>query len=208
MNIQPQLIKDCINRNRRSEYELYKLTYSYLMSICVRYTRNQDLAKEILNVGFLKILNNLDKYKEEIPFKAWIRRIMINTLIDEYRKNKKQSEVIDYVEEYYDNSEYAELNSALDRINTAKIHELITKLPPMAQQVFNLFVVDGYSHKEIAEMLSIEEGTSKWHLNSARTKLKEMLEQIVAPYKVELWNNHVSLDTNIKYKNMVIPYGL
>ncbi|HRD37871.1 MAG TPA: RNA polymerase sigma factor, partial [Bacteroidia bacterium] len=101
-------------------------------------------------------------------------------------KNKKQSEVIDYVEEYYDNSEYAELNSALDRINTAKIHELITKLPPMAQQVFNLFVVDGYSHKEIAEMLSIEEGTSKWHLNSARTKLKEMLEQIVAPYKVEL----------------------
>ncbi|HRD37870.1 MAG TPA: sigma factor, partial [Bacteroidia bacterium] len=70
MNIQPQLIKDCINRNRRSEYELYKLTYSYLMSICVRYTRNQDLAKEILNVGFLKILNNLDKYKEEIPFKA------------------------------------------------------------------------------------------------------------------------------------------
>lgn len=198
MNIQPQLIKDCINRNRRSEYELYKLTYSYLMSICVRYTRNQDLAREILNVGFLKILNNLDKYKEEIPFKAWIRRIMINTLIDEYRKNKKQSEVIDYVEEYYDNSEYAELNSALDRINTAKIHELITKLPPMAQQVFNLFVVDGYSHKEIAEMLSIEEGTSKWHLNSARTKLKEMLEQIVAPYKVELWNNHVSLNTNIK----------
>lgn len=186
MNIQPQLIKDCINRNRRSEYELYKLTYSYLMSICVRYTRNQDLAREILNVGFLKILNKLDKYKEEIPFKAWIRRIMINTLIDEYRKNKKQSEVIDYVEEYYDNSEYAELNSALDRINTAKIHELITKLPPMAQQVFNLFVVDGYSHKEIAEMLSIEEGTSKWHLNSARTKLKEMLEQIVAPYKVEL----------------------
>lgn len=208
MNIQPQLIKDCINRNRRSEYELYKLTYSYLMSICVRYTRNQDLAKETLNVGFLKILNNLDKYKEEIPFKAWIRRIMINTLIDEYRKNKKQSEVIDYVEEYYDNSEYAELNSALDRINTAKIHELITKLPPMAQQVFNLFVVDGYSHKEIAEMLSIEEGTSKWHLNSARTKLKEMLEQIVAPYKIELWNNHVSLNKSINENNMVIPYDL
>lgn len=186
MNIQPALIKDCINRNRRSEYELYKLTYSYLMSICVRYTRNQDLAKEMLNVGFLKILNNLDRYKEEVPFKAWIRRIMINTLIDEYRKQKKQNEVIDYVEEYYDSSDYAELNSALERINTAQIYDLITKLPPMAQQVFNLFVIDGYSHKEIGDILGIEEGTSKWHLNSARAKLKEMLEQIVAPYKVEL----------------------
>lgn len=186
MNIQPLLIKECINRNRRSEYELYKLTYSYLMSICIRYTRNQDLAKETLNVGFLKILNNLEKYKEEVPFKAWIRKIMINTLIDEYRKQKKQSEVIDYVEEYFDNSDYAELNSALERINTAQIYELITKLPPMAQQVFNLFVIDGYSHKEIGEKLNIEEGTSKWHLNSARVKLKEMLEKIVTPYKVEL----------------------
>lgn len=185
MNIQPKLIKDCINRNRRAEYELYKLTYSYLMSISIRYTRNQDLAKEMLNVGFLKILSNLERYKEEIPFKAWIRRIMINTLIDEYRKQKKQSEVIDYVEEYYDNSDYAELNSALDKINTAQIHALIAKLPPMAQQVFNLFVVDGFSHKEIGELLSIEEGTSKWHLNSARAKLKDMLEQIVTPYKIE-----------------------
>lgn len=186
MNIQPQLIKDCINRNRRSEYELYKLTYSYLMSISIRYTRNQDLAKEMLNVGFLKILNNLDKYRDEIPFKAWIRKIMINTLIDEYRKQKKQSEVIDYVDEYYDNSDYAELNTALEKINANQIHELIAKLPPMAQQVFNLFVIDGYSHKEIGDILNIEEGTSKWHLNSARAKLKEMLEKIVAPSKIEI----------------------
>lgn len=185
MNIQPKLIKDCINRNRRSEYELYKLTYSYLMSICIRYTRNQDQAKEYLNIGFLKILSNLEKYKEEVPFKAWIRKIMVNTLIDEYRKHKKQSEVIDFVEDYYDNSDYAEMNSALDRINTGEIHKLIAQLPPMAQQVFNLFVVDGYSHKEIGELLNIEEGTSKWHLNSARQKLKDMLEQIVAPYKIE-----------------------
>lgn len=186
MNIQPKLIKDCINRNRRSEYELYKLTYSYLMSISIRYTRNQDLAKEYLNVGFLKILNNLEKYKEEVPFKAWIRKIMINTLIDEYRKQKKQNEVIDYVEEYYDNSNYAEFNSALDNINAAEIYKMIAKLPPMAQQVFNLFAIDGYSHKEIGEILGIEEGTSKWHLNSARTKLKEMLEHIVTPVKIEV----------------------
>ncbi|MGZ4089519.1 MAG: RNA polymerase sigma factor, partial [Bacteroidia bacterium] len=86
MNIQPELINECINRERRAEYAMYKATYSYLMSICIRYTRNSDKAKEILNMGFLKILDNLEKYRPEVPFKTWIRRIMINTLIDEYRK--------------------------------------------------------------------------------------------------------------------------
>ena len=184
MNVRPDLIKDCINRKRKAEYELYKVTFSYLMSICIRYTRNQDLAKETLNIGFLKILTNLGKYSPEVPFKAWIRKIMINTLIDEYRKHKKNSEVIDYVEEYYETSNYYEQNTAIDKISVDQIHTLIAKLPNMAQQVFNLFVVDGYSHKEIGEMLNIEEGTSKWHLNSAREKLKLMLEQIVTPPKL------------------------
>ena len=184
MNVRPDLIKDCINRKRKAEYELYKVTYSYLMSICIRYTRNQDLAKENLNMGFLKILTNLEKYSPEVPFKAWIRKIMINTLIDEYRKHKKHSEVIDYVEEYYETSNYSEQNGAIDKISVDQIHLLIAKLPNMAQQVFNLFVVDGYSHKEIGELLNIEEGTSKWHLNSAREKLKVMLEQIVTPAKL------------------------
>lgn len=185
MNVQPKLIKDCINRNRKAEYELYKVTYSYLMSICIRYTKNQDQAKEQLNIGFLKILNNLEKYSQEVPFKAWIRKIMVNTLIDEYRKHKKQSEVIDFVEEYYDNSSFSEQNTAIDKMSTDQIHTLISKLPPMAQQVFNMFVVDGYSHKEIGEILNIEEGTSKWHLNSARQKLKEMLEDLVTPAKLQ-----------------------
>jgi RNA polymerase sigma-70 factor (ECF subfamily) len=136
-------------------------------------------------MGFLKILNNLEKYNEEVPFKAWIRKIMINTLIDEYRKHKKQSEVIDFVEEYYENGSYYEQNGAIDKMSAAQIHSLIAKLPPMAQQVFNMFVIDGYSHKEIGEILDIEEGTSKWHLNSARQKLKEMLEHLVTPAKLQ-----------------------
>ena len=185
MDVQPKLIKDCINRNRKAEYELYKVTFSYLMSICIRYTKNQDQAKEQLNMGFLKILTNLEKYSETVPFKAWIRKIMINTLIDEYRKHKKNSEVIDYVEDYYETSNYSEQNTALDKISVDQIHKLIEKLPPMAQQVFNLFIIDGYSHKEIGDMLNIEEGTSKWHLNSARQKLKEMLEKLVTPAKLQ-----------------------
>lgn len=156
---------------------MYKITFSYLMSICIRYTRNEDTAKEILNIGFLKILTHLEKYKAEVPFKAWIRRIMINTLIDEFRKQKKLHSNIEYVEDYIETSNFSEANTAIQNLNAAQIRQLIEKLPPASQQVFNLHAIDGYTHKEIGELLNISEGTSKWHLNSAREKLKVMLEK-------------------------------
>ena len=175
MNIQPALIALCIKRYRKAEYELYKNTYSYLISICLRYTRDRDTANEVLNVGFLKILTNLEKYNLAIPFKVWIRKIMVNTLIDEYRKIKREREKVTYVEEYYDSSDYAEANGALSKFDCKEIYDLISLLPEATKQVFNLFVIDGYSHKEIGDMLGISEGTSKWHLNAARTKLKEQI---------------------------------
>ncbi len=183
MNIELELITACINRERRAEYELYKTTYSYLMGICFRYTNSREEADQMLNLGFLKILKNLDKYKPEIPFKVWIRRIMINIIIDEFRKEKRHKENVEYVEEYYDNSNYAEQNNALAKMNVEQIHELITKLPPMSQKVFNLYIIDGFSHKEIADMLNMSEGTSKWHLNFSRSKLKEMLDKLISPLK-------------------------
>lgn len=179
MIIQPNLIKDCIRRDRRAEYELYKTLYRYLMSICYRYTHQKELAEEMLNIGYLKILNNLEKYDSDLPFKAWVRRIMVNTLIDEYRKNKNLKSKISYVEEYYDTEEYSDTNSALKKLNAKEILAMIEKLPKASAQVFNLFAIDGYSHKEIAEMLEISEGTSKWHLNYARQKLKEMIGETV-----------------------------
>jgi RNA polymerase sigma factor (sigma-70 family) len=179
MNIQPTLIASCIKRDRKAEYELYKNTYSYLMSICLRYTRDKDMASEMLNVGFLKILSNLEKYNLAIPFKVWIRKIMVNTLIDEYRKTKREKERVTYVEEYYDSANYSEANEALSKINVQQIYALINDLPEATKQVFNLFVIDGYAHKEIADMLGISEGTSKWHLNAARQKLKDRIEKQV-----------------------------
>jgi RNA polymerase sigma factor (sigma-70 family) len=179
MNIQPQLIALCIKRDRKAEYELYKNTYSYLMSICLRYTRDRDAASELLNVGFMKILSNLEKYNLAIPFKVWIRKIMVNTLIDEYRKNKREREKVTYVEEYYDSSDFSEANEAISKIDCQQIYALIAQLPEATRQVFNLFVIDGYAHKEIADMLGISEGTSKWHLNAARQKLKEQIDRKV-----------------------------
>lgn len=176
MTIQPQLIALCSKQDRKAEYELYRLTYSYLMSICLRYAKDKDTASEILNMGYLKILRNISTYNPDIPFKAWIRRIMVNTLIDEYRKNKRERENMVYVEDYYDSTSYADVNEAMDKFNCSQIYEEINKLPEATRKVFNLFVIDGYSHKEISVMLDISEGTSKWHLNAARQKLKEQIE--------------------------------
>jgi RNA polymerase sigma factor (sigma-70 family) len=176
MNIQPQLIALCMKQDRKAEYELYKLSYSYLMSICLRYSKDKDTASEVLNLGFMKILKNLYTYKPEIPFKSWIRRVMVNTLIDEYRKNKRERAKLTYVEDYFDSTDFSEVNAVLSKFNCNQIYEQINKLPEATRKVFNLFVVEGYSHKEISEMLGIREGTSKWHLNAARQKLKEQIE--------------------------------
>ncbi|MBL7933663.1 MAG: sigma-70 family RNA polymerase sigma factor [Bacteroidia bacterium] len=181
MNIQQNLITACINGERKAEYELYRGTYSYLMSICIRYTRNQDRAKEVLNVGFLKILTSLNRYNPEVPFKPWIRKIMVNTLINEYKKEKIHYSTMQYVESYHENETYADLNKAVLKIDADQIYAFIAKLPPASQQVFNMYFIDGFKHKEIAEMLNITEGTSKWHLNAAREKLKEMLREIDLP---------------------------
>lgn len=183
MNVDLDLITACINRERKAEYELYKSTYSYLMSICFRYTNSRENAEEMLNVGFLKALKNLDKYRPEIPFKTWIRKVMINVLIDEYRKEKKHHEHIEYVEEYTDTMDYAGQNSTIMKMDADQIHALIVKLPPMSQKVFNLYVIDGFNHKEIGSLLNMSEGTSKWHLNFSRNRLKEMLNKLVDPIK-------------------------
>ena len=179
MKIGPHLIALCIKQDRKAEYELYKESCSFLMGICMRYSKDKDTASAALNMGFLKILSNLNHYKPEIPFSAWIRRIMINTLIDEYRKQKKERERVTYVENYYDNADYSEVNEALSKISYDQILVEINKLPMATRKVFNLFVIDGFSHKEIGELLEISEGTSKWHLNAARQKLKEQLENKV-----------------------------
>ena len=184
MNIELDLITACINRERKAEFEMYRLTYGYLMGISYRYVNSREEAQELVNIGFLKILSNLEKYRPEVPFKSWIRKVMINVVIDEYRKEKRHNENITYVEEYHETEKFSEVNTAMTKMNVEQIHALITQLPPVSRKVFNLFVIDGYSHKEIGGMLNISQGTSKWHLNFSRTKLKEMITNLISPLKV------------------------
>lgn len=177
MEISASLLKDCRNEKRRAQHELYKLCYGCMMSVCMRYEKNKEDAEFLLNQAFFKVLTNLDKYQEHIPFEAWLRRITINTVIDEFRKNKKHK--VDYVESPMDLAPVTVMNfnEADQQFEAEYLQKLIEQLPPVSKQVFNLYAIDGYNHKEIGEKLDMSEGTSKWHLSSARAKLKQLLRK-------------------------------
>lgn len=179
MTIDETLIKQCIKQDRRAQFELYKKCFSILMSICMRYEKNREDAESLLNMGFLKIVTKLEKYHVDIPFEAWIRRIMINTIIDEYRKNKKEQEVLEYMEFDDHHNHGVDFNTADLQFDAEELNNMLKNLPAMSGQVFNLHVIDGYSHKEIGDMLSISVGTSKWHVANARKLLKEMIAEKV-----------------------------
>ena len=180
-----QVIRDCLKQDRKAEYLLYKQSFPILVKVCYRYTSNKDDALDFVNRGFLKILNNLDKYDFEQPYDAWIRRVMVNVIIDEFRKNKAYKQNV-LMTEHQDlasfNSKTYSINEGEKNLLAAEVMELIQKLPPMAKEVLNLSVFDGFSHKEIGAMLGISEAASKWHLFNARNLLKEMFGK-AAPKK-------------------------
>jgi len=148
------------------------------MSVGMRYKKDESESAAVVNTAFLKILKNLDKYNSKVPFQAWIKRIMINTVIDEFRKNRKVRELIEHTnfEDYYNHDDLVTMNVADLNFDAEELGNMIKRLPPVSQKVFNLFAIDGYSHKEIGIMMDISDGTSKWHLSFARKKLRELIE--------------------------------
>lgn len=173
------LIEEVQRGSSRAEYRLYRLCFPLLMGICTRYRTNHDEAVAMVNEGFLKILLNLHSYRPDQPFEAWIRRIMINTLIDDFRRHHRYREHISLhdFQDWHDDDGLVDFNQADLDFDAAELEAMIHQLPPMSRKVFNLFAIDGYSHAEIGEMLGISEGTSKWHLSFARKKLQELLLQ-------------------------------
>jgi RNA polymerase sigma-70 factor (ECF subfamily) len=157
------------------------------MGICRRYHTNEDDAAAALNQGFLKILTHLKKYRSHVPFEAWARRVMINTLIDDFRKNRKVKELmehVDFSEGQWEESGAFDWNHAEQAFDADQLESYIHQLPPVSRKVFNLYAIDGYKHTEIAELLNISDGTSKWHLSFARKKLQEMLHKALNESKV------------------------
>jgi RNA polymerase sigma-70 factor (ECF subfamily) len=184
-HIEPELIKACIDKDTRAEYTLYNACFQNLMSICYRYTRNQDDAADLVNKCFLKILNNLHRYDTKQPFDKWMVTVAINTIIDEFRSNKTYKTMMVHTDIYpTEQPTSVSLNSGESKLNAEDIHRCINKLPDASKMVLNLFVFEGLSHKEIGDALSISEGTSKWHLSNARNLLKKLIKDAMSSIKL------------------------
>ena len=177
--IDKKIIEACIKNDRRAQEKLYEWCYVKLMPMCARYHKNDEDARNVLNIAFVKICKNLEKVKDA-PFEAWIRRIVKNAIIDEFRKTKNYTTLVDIKEtdrELEIKSARVE-NSVWSTFETDLIMGMLKKLPDVSRKVFNLFVIDGYSHKEIAEELGVSENTSKSQYSRARAFLKTKLEEI------------------------------
>lgn len=148
--------------------------YAYGMSITLRYANSRNEGAAILNDSFMKVFENIDQFDTERDFKPWFRRIVINTAINEYHKNKKRMEKVEPISERHD---LLTDNKIVNGISYAEIIELIQKLSPVYRTVFNLYVIEGYKHREIAEMLEISVGTSKSNLSKAKSNLRDLLEK-------------------------------
>ena len=177
MTIDERLVRQCIDGDRKAQIRLYDQCYSYMMSICLRYCKDKQEAGSRLNLAFLKILQHLDQYDRSGSFKAWISKITLRSIIDEFRTQQKHYKNHTYYGQPSQDVNWPddEMNQVAEDINLDHLMHIVNQLPHMGRQVFNLYAIDGYTHKEIADMLSISEGTSKWHLHEARKKLQERL---------------------------------
>jgi RNA polymerase sigma-70 factor (ECF subfamily) len=151
---------------------LYDRFSPMMYAVCLRYSDNTEDANDVMQEGFIKVYKSLPKFRAEGSFEGWVRRIFINTSIEHYRKKVKLYNVSEVQENTIEDSEL----NALDSLATKDILNIINELSPGYKQVFNLHVIEGYSHKEIAEMTGITEGTSKSQLARAKSVLKKIIE--------------------------------
>ena len=173
-------IERCALNNRESQKKIYTSFYGYAMAVCDRYTNNQDDALEILNDGFLKIFKEVHRYKPAYSdvissFKGWLRKIMVYTAIDHFRKNHKYAFTAELDNGVIQVSAPAE--TPLDRLSYEEIIRAVQKLTPDYRTVFNLFIIEGFTHEEISGKLGISTGTSKSNLAKARRQLQKILFQ-------------------------------
>lgn len=172
---QEELINGCIKGNRLCQKCLYEHFHGRMIAVCMRYTSSLEEAHDILHEGFIKVFNNLHLYQPTHPLESWIKRVMVNTAIDHYRKNKKYAYHVD-IDNAYSCFDHDSLHF-VSQLTADEIMQLVQKLSPAYRTVFNLYIVEGYTHREISEMLEISEGTSKSNLAKARDKLKTLLQK-------------------------------
>ncbi len=166
-----KIVKGCLQNRKDDQYRLYARFSRKMFGICLRYSASYDEAQDILQEGFVKVFSSLPSFKWQGSLEAWIRRIFVNTAIEKYRErvyHLPAEEVMDY-------EGYSSSNKGPDMLNARDILALVQQLPLQYRLVFNLYALEGYSHREIAEALQIAESTSRSNLARARMLLKDKL---------------------------------
>ena len=173
------LLEGCRRGERKMQQELYNRFAPRMYGVCLRYASNAEEAEDILQEGFIKIFNKINSYRGDGSFEGWIRRIFVNTAIEHFRKKT----YLQPITETEENTVEGKYLSVLDSLAEKDIIQLIQQLSPGYRTVFNMYVVEGYTHKQIAEMLGISEGTSKSQLSRAKLILQDLVKTFIEKRK-------------------------
>ncbi|HSG67173.1 MAG TPA: sigma-70 family RNA polymerase sigma factor [Bacteroidales bacterium] len=176
MHFDEGFIEKCLNNDPKAQGELYKAFAPKMFGICLRYTRNQMEAEDILQEGFIKVFRYLKDYRNDGSLEGWVRRTMVNTAINFFKKRAKYLNDLPIEEAEPINQDE---ESAIDKLSAKELLEFIRELPDGYRVVFNLNIIEGYTHKEIGELLNISENTSKSQLSRARSVLQAKLKNKV-----------------------------
>ena len=172
------IVNKCKRRDLLSQRKIYELFYVKMMSVCYRYSRDEDEAKDILQDGFIKVFEKIDNYSFEGSFEGWLRRVIVNTALDSYRKRKRELTLNESI--YNEKSSSYEAEEDFNPYESLSIKDVVSamqNLSPAYRTVFNLYIMEGLTHKEIALELEISEGTSKSNLAKAKANVKKMLSE-------------------------------
>jgi len=171
-NTDLDLIEGCRQKDRLAQKYLYQRYYGKMLGVCMRYTGQKSEAIDVLNQAFLKVFEKIDLYKPTGSFSGWVAKIVFRTAIDHIRKNTLYKERMDFNAE----GEVSMEAQVIDQLYAQDLFQVIQKLPATSRTVFSLYVIDGYKHREISELLNINVNTSKWHLSEARKQLQRDLK--------------------------------
>jgi RNA polymerase sigma factor (sigma-70 family) len=166
-----EIIAACIKGDGKAQQKLYDTHKKVMFGICLRYSNTYDEAKDILQEGFIKVFSKMTQFTAQGSFEGWMKRIFVNTALEYYRSQKNHM-YHDDVNNAFDKPHH---DYTVDKMSTKEILELMQQMAPGYRNVLNLYIIEGYSHAEIAEMLGITEGTSKSQLSRARILLQQAI---------------------------------
>ena len=173
-----ELVEGCIEKNPKAQKELYNRFASKMMGVSYRYANSQEEAQDILQDAFIKVFERMTSFKKEGSLEGWIRRVVVNTALDNIRKTKKEKYNVALAEAEYLASEK---DFIIENLSAKELLQLLKTLPQGYRTVFNLYAIEGYSHKEIADQLNISENTSKSQFSRAKSFMRRLIEQ----YEIE-----------------------